>query len=958
MVPPKKITGADPSVPPVHSGNPPPPPPRLKHDKDQVDPTKPKGIPPPRPTLPPQASASATPMPPRRHAPPIPHHAPPYTREEILARLTVDGKHMPHAEQRALARDLEQIDIFRRSDPCQDKNLDTLSIDDPRLGEPKEYMYRLLMLAKISTIAEHIPGGHKPRDTQMIPVLQFLDGKRRLSEIKTGQGKTLISAMTAIAQVKILKSEVHVVASTENLARSAPRETQTLFDACNVSVGFLDDQGGPFAVSYGTSFDFESAMLSDMDPRNKIKRISQGAAAVVAALHEALDALAHAVPAWKPACNLQKADHTKIDAFIARCRTLSDSSNPKVNSALNTLAVLSNRLHGRRFVMIDECDHHLIDQATARARMSDPDPDKETIKQFTEIIAAEVTAYYSEGKAHIRGAEKALHAKIQSLVERHISEDPLLRTRWETEHETWIKNALEVLDPNPNNEWRDGVSFVLQRPALDELMELTAAPALRKHLEKSLGTLASALEELGKRGGKASPIHTSANEKAIVTQLTAIAKILDGSDVKASLTAEQRSLAIRITELKDRITEIIRINDLIDRSTKATVPRTHVFEIMREPQVLYLDVATGQIIDKMKFSGMIHQFLEYRYCDGKIRTEPSMSLRVRSFSSYLATAQQVVGVSGTLGDRDPEVLHFLKKAWGFEETIGIPEFCASRLREEPAIKCADRDMWINAVADQILAHPDQPILVIAQNPEDAHYLLEGLKRIRPGAVALYETSADEHLLTRKLRPGDMIVSTNLGGRGSDYKVDLDHAPKGLHVIVGFDTDEMRIMRQAQGRAGRAGQPGSHQKVFNETLKQKRDPSEIVASLASVMEEDLWCDVYRVFSELVTQLAQDPKTQNEEHRVKRQIMAWLSNPTSHDTTAKILKKAIKAENGEPFARALFTEITTMLRAEPTASTILRDYERGFVESLATLVNKNLVRLHALERVRHPKRFILF
>ena len=62
-----------------------------------------------------------------------------------------------------------------------------------------------------------------------------------------------------------------------------------------------------------------------------------------------------------------------------------------------------------------------------------------------------------------------------------------------------------------------------------------------------------------------------------------------------------------------------------------------------------------------------------------------------------------------------------------------------------------------------------------------------------------------------LKPGDIILTTNLGGRGTDYKIEKEASDHGgLFVLITFSPDNERVYRQAKGRCGRSGQPGTCQ----------------------------------------------------------------------------------------------------------------------------------------------------
>ena len=62
-----------------------------------------------------------------------------------------------------------------------------------------------------------------------------------------------------------------------------------------------------------------------------------------------------------------------------------------------------------------------------------------------------------------------------------------------------------------------------------------------------------------------------------------------------------------------------------------------------------------------------------------------------------------------------------------------------------------------------------------------------------------------------LKPRDVVITTNLGARGSDFATDdIVNKNGGLFVLVTFIPLNDRVEKQAFGRTGRRGETGSCQ----------------------------------------------------------------------------------------------------------------------------------------------------
>lgn len=108
------------------------------------------------------------------------------------------------------------------------------------------------------------------------------------------------------------------------------------------------------------------------------------------------------------------------------------------------------------------------------------------------------------------------------------------------------------------------------------------------------------------------------------------------------------------------------------------------------------------------------------------------------------------------------------------------------------------------------------VLIICETIMQANVMGEHLRaRYRPNAIKTYTMSnMSQEKQIEKVLPGDIIIATNLAGRGTDIQTDVIQKSGGMHVIVTFMPENQRVEEQAFGRTARQGKVGTGQMILN------------------------------------------------------------------------------------------------------------------------------------------------
>ena len=231
--------------------------------------------------------------------------------------------------------------------------------------------------------------------------------------------------------------------------------------------------------------------------------------------------------------------------------------------------------------------------------------------------------------------------------------------------------------------------------------------------------------------------------------------------------------------------------------------------------------SSGVIETNKKFSDGLQQFLEMKHLLPVTRLQciSNFMANISLFKSY----KQILGVSGSLGSQDDQKL--LSKEYSVE-FFSIPDFKQKMFHKLEDLLLYDEEEWIAKINRRIqeelnttspVSKSRRAVLIIC---EDINTALK-LKDYVDKKTKLYCDDDEEmnHInVQEKIQPGEIIITTNLGARGTDFDISEDVAiAGGLFVIVTFSPYNERALQQAFGRTARRGKLGSAQIIAKSEL---------------------------------------------------------------------------------------------------------------------------------------------
>ncbi|CAF4682082.1 unnamed protein product [Rotaria sp. Silwood1] len=226
---------------------------------------------------------------------------------------------------------------------------------------------------------------------------------------------------------------------------------------------------------------------------------------------------------------------------------------------------------------------------------------------------------------------------------------------------------------------------------------------------------------------------------------------------------------------------------------------------------------TGIVQMNTSWPDGLHQFLQIKH-KLRISAESLTTNFLSNVAFFSRYGKNLFGLTGTLGSKEAKDL--IRYIYNVDFVIIPPYKYTQFIAYLDKLSQSEQD-WVNECTESIYTEAkinQRAVLVICETKSDASKIYEKLIETHvqlKRQIKLYTRSDNEeqNAINNELDCGQIIVATNLAGRGTDigttHKVEENG---GLHVLVTFLPLNTRVEHQAFGRTSRQGKRGSAQLI--------------------------------------------------------------------------------------------------------------------------------------------------
>jgi preprotein translocase subunit SecA len=283
---------------------------------------------------------------------------------------------------------------------------------------------------------------------------------------------------------------------------------------------------------------------------------------------------------------------------------------------------------------------------------------------------------------------------------------------------------------------------------------------------------------------------------------------IDEKSRTASLTDEGVAYCEKLLHL-DNLYDARNLEVLhhLNQALKAhTLFKRDVDYIVQNGEVVIVDEFTGRLMPGRRFSEGLHQALEAKE-KIKVKSE-NQTLATITFQNYFRMYDKLGGMTGT-ADTEATEFHNIYKL----DVMVVPTHMPMVRTDFPdAVYRTEKEKFQAAVEETKELHAKgQPVLVGTVSVENSERLSKMLKRqgVPHEVLNAKHHGREAEIVAQAGQPGQVTISTNMAGRGTDIVLGEGvPALGGLHILGTERHESRRIDNQLRGRSGRQGDPGS------------------------------------------------------------------------------------------------------------------------------------------------------
>ena len=538
------------------------------------------------------------------------------------------------------------------------------------------------------------------------------------------------------------------------------------------------------------------------------------------------------------ASSIAKGDIIEMIAVIARANVLASGHEPRIAQLLSLLVLLEAKEQGRLSqIATGEGKTTIVAMLAAIKVLQGEKPDVissspvlavdgvEDKKAFYEMLGISVAHNWHEND----DADRSL-SYLADVVYGDAStfQADFLRQEYLQEKTRGTRPyGMAIVDEVDN-------MFVDKGP---DYVSLGSNKPLMEHLEPLYIAIWAELKRSSPSNNASLPQDVIPGQAEGLNQ-GSISALSSGSRVQTfSLPRDDNDVRTRVDDLTrfihrvlDLTTPLIRIPQHLKAFAKAQAPYwarsafnasenfkedkdyvvvTHAGQKIIAP-VDYLN--TGVIHPNSAWDDGFHQFLQIKH---NVPLTPENL--TASFSSNMGYFQKygknIYGLTGTLGS--PDVQALLKDLYALDLCF-MPTYRPKRFEEIPGILAESPEAWVANIVASVKKEVanKRAALIICESIAMVTSLKKALEDAGIDNIQRYDRNdISDAAVKNAAKPGDVIIATNIAGRGTDIKTTPEvEGNGGLYVCVTFLPHSKRVEDQAFGRTSRQGNLGTAQLI--------------------------------------------------------------------------------------------------------------------------------------------------